>query len=143
MRKRKTWFIIADGGRARFIERDEQGAYRTISSFVSTELKASSRDLATERPGRVHESATTARHATEPKTDPKEAAKEDFVRYVADQVQSEQENFDDLVLVAPPRVLGQLREMLAKSVADAVTWDLAKDLTKVPDHELSEHLSKS
>ena len=143
MRKRKTWFIIADGGRARFIERDEQGAYRTISSFVSTELKASSRDLATERPGRVHESATTARHAIEPKTDPKEAAKEDFVRYVADQVQSEQENFDDLVLVAPPRVLGQLREMLAKSVADAVTWDLAKDLTKVPDHELSEHLSKS
>ncbi len=143
MRKRKTWFIIADGGRARFVERDEQGAYRTISSFVSTELKASSRDLATERPGRVHESATTARHAIEPKTDPKEAAKEDFVRYVADQVQSEQENFDDLVLVAPPRVLGQLREMLAKSVADAVTWDLAKDLTKVPDHELSEHLSKS
>jgi protein required for attachment to host cells len=142
MRKRKTWFIIADGGRARFVERDEQGAYRTISSFVSTELKASSRDLATERPGRVHESATTARHAIEPKTDPKEAAKEDFVRYVADQVQSEQENFDDLVLVAPPRVLGQLRETLAKSVADAVTWDLAKDLTKVPDHELSEHLSK-
>jgi protein required for attachment to host cells len=142
MRKRKTWFIIADGGRARFVERDEQGAYRTVSSFVSTELKASSRDLATERPGRVHESATTARHAIEPKTDPKEAAKEDFVRYVADQVQSEQENFDDLVLVAPPRVLGQLRETLAKSVADAVTWDLAKDLTKVPDHELSEHLSK-
>ena len=142
MRKRKTWFIIADGGRARFVEHDEQGAYRTISSFVSTELKASSRDLATERPGRVHESATTARHAIEPKTDPKEAAKEDFVRYVADQVQSEQENFDDLVLVAPPRVLGQLRETLAKSVADAVTWDLAKDLTKVPDHELSEHLSK-
>jgi protein required for attachment to host cells len=142
MRKRKTWFIIADGGRARFVERDEQGAYRTISSFVSTELKASSRDLATERPGRVHESATTARHAIEPKTDPKEAAKEDFVRYVADQVQSEQKNFDDLVLVAPPRVLGQLRETLAKSVADAVTWDLAKDLTKVPDHELSEHLSK-
>ena len=142
MRKRKTWFIIADGGRARFVERDEQGAYRTISSFVSTELKASSRDLATERPGRVHESATTARHAIEPKTDPKEAAKEDFVRYVAEQVQSAQENFDDLVLVAPPRVLGQLRETLAKSVADAVTWDLAKDLTKVPDHELSEHLSK-
>ena len=142
MRKRRTWYVIADGGRARFVERDEQGAYRTVSSFVSTELKASSRDLGTERPGRVHESATTARHAIEPKTDPKEAAKEDFIRYVAEQVQSAQENYDDLVLVAPPRVLGQLRETLAKSVADAVTRDLAKDLTKVPDHELSEHLAK-
>ena len=142
MRKRRTWYVIADGGRARFVERDEQGAYRTISSFVSTELKASSRDLGTERPGRVHESATTARHAIEPKTDPKEAAKENFIRYVAEQVQSAQENYDDLVLVAPPRVLGQLRETLAKSVAGAVTRDLAKDLTKVPDHELSEHLAK-
>jgi protein required for attachment to host cells len=142
MRKRRTWYVIADGGRARFVERDEQGAYRTVSSFVSTELKASSRDLGTERPGRVHESATTARHAIEPKTDPKEAAKEDFIRYVAEQVQSAQENYDDLVLVAPPRVLGQLRETLAQSVADAVTRDLAKDLTKVPDHELSEHLAK-
>ena len=142
MRKRRTWYVIADGGRARFVERDEQGAYRTVSSFVSTELKASSRDLGTERPGRVHESATTARHAIEPKTDPKEAAKEDFIRYVAEQVQSAQEDYDDLVLVAPPRVLGQLRETLAKSVADAVTRDLAKDLTKVPDHELSEHLAK-
>lgn len=142
MRKRRTWYIIADGGRARFVERDEQGAYRTVSSFVSTELKASSRDLATERPGRVHESATTARHAIEPKIDPKDAAKEDFVRYVADQVQSAQENFDDLVLVAPPRVLGQLRETLSKSVAETVTRDLAKDLTKVPDNELGEHLAK-
>ena len=141
MRKRRTWYVIADGGRARFVERDEQGAYRTISTFVSTEMKASSRDLATERPGRVHESATTARHAIEPKTDPKEAAKEDFIRYVVEQVQSAQESFDDLVLVAPPRVLGHLRETLPKSVADAVTRDLAKDLTKVPDHELSEHLA--
>ena len=113
MRKRKVWYVIADGGRARFVERDEQGAFRTISSFVSTDLHEASRDLVSDRPGRVQESATPSRHSVEPKTDPHEAAKEDFVRYVADQLQLEQNNFEEIVLVAPPRVLGQIRTMLA------------------------------
>lgn len=140
MRKRKIWYVIADGGRARFVEHDEQGAFRTISSFVSTDLHEASRDLVSDRPGRVYESATSSRHGVEPRTDPHEAAKEDFVRYVADQLQSEQDNFEEIVLVAPPRVLGQLRTMLAKPIAEAVTRELSKDLTKVPDHDLAEHL---
>ena len=37
MKKPKLWYVIADGGRARFVERDEDGAFRTLSSFVSTE----------------------------------------------------------------------------------------------------------
>lgn len=141
MRKRKVWYVIADGGRARFVERDEQGAFRTISSFVSTDLHEASRDLVSDRPGRVQESATPSRHSVEPKTDPHEAAKEDFVRYVADQLQLEQNNFEEIVLVAPPRVLGQIRTMLAKPIADAVGRELSKDLTKVPDHDLAEHLA--
>ena len=38
MKKARLWYVIADGGRARFVERDEQGAFRTLSSFVSKEL---------------------------------------------------------------------------------------------------------
>ena len=41
MKKSKLWYVIADGGRARFVERDDQGAFRTLSSFVSTELHTS------------------------------------------------------------------------------------------------------
>ena len=49
-------------------------------------------------------------------------------------------SFDKLVLVAPPRVLTELKEKLSKAMAKLVADGLQKDLTKVPDHELGEHL---
>lgn len=143
MKKAKIWYVIADGGRARFVERDEQGAFRTVSSFVSTELHAKSSDLGRDRPARVMESATPGRSAVEPRRDLKEAAKQDFVKLVAEQIDQEhgRGQFDNLVLVAPPGVLTELKGNLSKSMAELVVDDLQKDLTKVPDHNLTGHLA--
>ena len=143
MKKAKVWYAIADGGRARFVERDEGGAYRTIVSFESADVHRKARDLVSDAPGRAMESATPARSAVEPRQDPKRAAKDDFVKLVADKLASEhgRSAFDQLVLVAPPRVLTELKQKLAKPVADLVVKDLQKDLTKVPDHDLTEHLA--
>src|SRR5512134_1304744 len=103
MKKAKVWYVIADGGRARFVERDERGAFRTVSSFGSTELHAKASDLGRDRPARVMESATPGRSAIEPRRDLKEAAKQDFVKLVAEQIDAEhgRAQFDNLVLVAP------------------------------------------
>ena len=57
MKHARIWYIIADGGRARFVERDETGAYRTVLSFVAAEMHKRSRDLGLDRPARVKESA--------------------------------------------------------------------------------------
>jgi len=143
MKKAKVWYAIADGGRARFVERDENGAFRTVVSFDSAELHARSKDLGTDRPGRVMESATTGRSAVEPRHDLKRQAKEDFVELVADELAAEHGRgaFDQLMLVAPPGVLTELKQKLAKPIADLVVKDLQKDLTKVPDHDLTEHLA--
>lgn len=143
MRKKKICYVIADGGRARFVMRDEQGAFRTVSSFVSTELHAKSSDLGRDRPARVMESATPGRSAVEPRRDLKEAAKQDFVKLVAEQIDEEhgRGQFDNLVLVAPARVLAELRNSLSKPMADLVVDDLQKDLTNVPDHDLTGHLA--
>jgi len=143
MKKPKICYVIADGGRARFVERDENGAFRTVSSFVSTELHAKSSDLGRDRPARAMESATPARSAIEPRRDLKEAAKEDFVKIVADEVDAEHERlkFDRLVLVAPPGVLTQLKQKLSKAMAERVVDGLQKDLTNVPDHDLTQHLT--
>ena len=99
--------------------------------------------LGTDRPSRVNESANAARHAVEPRRDLHSAAKEDFVKQVAGAVDGEHERggFDKLVLVAPPRVLTELKEKLSKTMAKLVADGLQKDLTKVPDHELTAHLA--
>jgi protein required for attachment to host cells len=142
-KKPKVWYVIADGGRARFVERDEGGAFRTVSSFISTELHAKSSELGRDRPARVRESANAARSAIEPRRDLKEAAKEDFVKLVAEQLDEEhgRGQFESLVLVAPPGVLTELRNSLSKPIAKLVADDLQKDLTKIPDRDLTEHLA--
>jgi protein required for attachment to host cells len=143
MKNTKVWYVIADGGRARFVERDDRGAYRTVLSFVASELHERSQDLGLDRPARVKESASPARHAVEPRRDLHEAAKEDFIALVAEEIETEhgRDQFDKLVLVAPPGVLTELKQKLSKPMAQIVAEDLQKDLTKVPDHDLSEHLS--
>ena len=143
MKKAKIWYVIADGGRARFVERDERGAFRTVSSFVSTELHAKASDLGRDRPARVMESATPGRSAIEPRRDLKEAAKQDFVKLVAEQIDAEhgRAQFDNLVLVAPPGVLTELKNHLSKAMTERVVNDVQKDLTNVPDHDLTGHLA--
>jgi protein required for attachment to host cells len=143
MKKAKLWYVIADGGKARFVERDRRGAFRTAVSFVSTELHARTSDLGRDRPPRAQESATATRHAIEPRRDLKEAAKEDFVKLVAEQLDAERGrgSFDRLMLVAPPGVLTGLKESLSKEIAGLVADDLQKDLTNVPDHQLADHLA--
>ena len=145
MKKPGLWYVIADGGRARFVVRGEEGAFRTLSSFVSTELHKSAHELGRDRPARVKESATPARSAVEPRRDLHEGAKVDFIRTIANTLAAELKdgNFDELVLVAPPGVITELKHSLSKSTAKVVVKELHKDLTKVPDHELTKHLSTS
>jgi protein required for attachment to host cells len=138
-----TWLVIADGGRARLIaRRSEEPRYSTLRELMSIAEQVPSRELAADRPGRSHESATTARHALEPRSDPHERAKEAFAQEVAKALSEANaaEAFDRLILVAPPRVAAALRRVLDKPVLAKIVGELAKDLTKVPDHELGGHL---
>ena len=143
MKRARIWYVIADGGRARFVARDEQGAYRTVQSFVAAEIHKRSRELGLDRPARVKESATSARHAVEPRRDLHEAAKEDFLALVAEEIEAAhgRDQFDRLVLIAPSGALTELKQKLSKPMAKIVDKGLQKDLTKVPDHDLREHLA--
>jgi protein required for attachment to host cells len=143
MKQARICYVIADGGRARFVAQDDDGAFRTVLSFVAADMHKRSSDLGRDRPARVKESANTARHAVEPRRDLHEAAKEDFIALVAEEIAAEHGNgqFDQLVLVAPPKVLTELKHKLSKPLAALVVGDLQKDLTKVPDHDLTQHLA--
>jgi protein required for attachment to host cells len=116
-----------------------------VLSFVAAELHQRSHDLGRDRPSRVKESANAARHAVQPRRDLHEAAKQDFVALVAEKIESEHAGgqFDNLVLVAPPGVLTELKQKLSKPMIQLVVNDLQKDLTKVPDHDLAEHLASA
>jgi protein required for attachment to host cells len=140
----KLWIVVADGEHARIVAPREDGALQTHDRVDSKSAHLRSSDLGADHPGRVQESASAARHGAEPRTDPHEAAKERFARDLGAWLlqSSRQGAFDELVLVAPSHILADLRDSLDKTASDKLRGVLARDLTKIPDHELQPHLSE-
>lgn len=140
----RLWVLIADGEHARVVAPTMSAhQFATVTGFDSVTAHQRSHDLGTDRPGRVYESASVTRHAIAPHSDPHVEAKHHFAQAVArviDQHAAEHA-FDQLVLVAPPHTLSDLRAALGQNAAAMVVGSEAKELTKLSDHELSEHLA--
>ena len=133
---------IVDGEHARFVQPDADNMLRTVGSFDSASAHLRSRDIGSDRPGRAFESAASARHAIGARHDLHTLEKEKFVRLVSEQLSaaSARGEFDELLLVAPPRVLHELREALDAATQVKLVGTLEKDLVKTPDDELWPHV---
>jgi len=138
-----TWIVIADGSRARIVVRREDGkGFDIVSEAVSEEAHTPSREIWADRPGQAQESAYTGHHSIEPRRDPHEERKAAFIRGVAVQLNQAagDKRFDNLILFAPPRCLGELRDALDDAVRRKIKASAPKDLTKLPLDELPRHL---
>jgi protein required for attachment to host cells len=140
-----VWIVVADGGKARVLARHgSHGPLEPASNlcFAEAEARLPTREIGAERPGRVHESADTARHAMEPRVDWHRFAKEQFARSIATALEAaaQKKLYEELVIVAPPQALGDLRRALGRHAKAMLTAEIAKDLTNLPDHELPAHL---
>jgi protein required for attachment to host cells len=140
----KTWILIADAAHARVLE--TYGPGKPLIAVPDFEMRADlprSHDLGTERPGRTHESAGTARHAIEPRTNPHKQLEHDFTVLVAQRLNAAAaaKSFDRLVIAAPPAMLGDLRHALHKQTLDRVAAEVPKDLVKIADLDLRSHFA--
>jgi protein required for attachment to host cells len=139
----KTYVLIADGARARLFVTDKgrEGLRPALDQeFIGTNLR--SREIGSDRPGRAFDSAGYGRHAMEPPTDPHRHEERAFAHEVAGVIEQalRRGEFQNLVVVAPPKALGDLRAEFSGELRKRVTAELPKDLTKVPVHELPRHL---
>ena len=135
-------FVIADGGHARFVFPAADNALHTRMAVDSTHLHDRSSDLGSDRPGRSFESDSVTRHAIAPRHDLHEMEKEKFERFVAHKIcgESAADAFNELILVAPAHALSIIQGGLDETTAAKLVGTLAKDLTKVPDDALYQHL---
>jgi protein required for attachment to host cells len=142
MRVPKTLYVIADGGRARYVERTGPGHFNTFRKFISAHMHEKSSDLSRDRPGRVRESAAPARHAITAKTDPRSKVETAFIRSLAQDLHEDSTtgSFDNLVFIAPARLQNVLRDCLSPTLAAKLVKCIDKDLTKIPDGDLYRHL---
>lgn len=145
MKPIRSWIVIADGAQARILENTGPG--KGLTALPRKEWHQTlqpSRAIGSDRPGRTHDRLGPGRHAKEPPTDPHRNEKWNFARSLADHLNGAAltNSYDRLVLVAPPKTLGDLRQALGKEASERITAELAKDLTSLPDHELPNHLGE-
>jgi len=144
MRVPKTLYIIADGGRGRYVERTGPGQFGTFRKFVSAHMHEKASKLSHDRPGRVHESVGTTRHAIAAKIDPRDKIETAFIRSIADDLREDSsiDGFDNLVFIAPSKLQKVFHDSIPRAIAAKLIKCIGKDLTKVPDGDLYRHLGR-
>jgi protein required for attachment to host cells len=142
----RTWIVVADGTQARILLNTgrESGVRRVPGGQFHQKLPAG-RDLVTDRQPRVQESVGSARHAVEPKIDPREQRKRQFIERLAEHLaQAERRGeFDGLVIVAPPHALGDFRQALTRGLRKRVIAEIAHDYAHQEDEAVYQHVKPS
>lgn len=120
-----TLVVVADGSRARFFSTDAE-------MLELIELPTLTNKQHSEHRHKAAGAADSGHHSEEGK----------FAVEIATHLASEggKKAFRDLVLVAPPHMLGDLRNALPKQVALQVTATVPKDLVGDARNELAKHL---
>lgn len=139
MKPTKTWVLVADATRAKIYENNGPGrGLREMSDLSLEEGIARTRELGTDRPGRTHDRFGKGRHALAPKADWHMQAKQEFADGLGEYLSAEclKKSYDRLVLVAPPRTLGHLRNALSTQAANLVTAEINKDLTGLQQRDI-------
>ncbi len=135
------WFCVADATRARIVAlATPHGQFAQIKVIEQGEGYEHGRY---EPPGRNQESATTARHSFTDAETPARREKRDFAKEVAAHLNQAAQNgeFGQLVLAAPPKFLGDLRDGLTPKVRQIVLTEVHKDFIKLPLDELHDRLA--
>ena len=134
--------VVADGEKALFLRNEGDALHPNLE--VVREMKEENpptREQGSDRPGRFNDGPGVHRSAVAD-TDWHRAQKEKFADEVADRLYrlAHHGDFDKLVIVAPPVVLGEMRRRLHKEVSDRIVGEVPKTLTNHPVYEIEKLL---
>lgn len=128
------WILIADGEKALFLVNDGDEDFPDFNVVrIEAQENPPTREHGTDSPGRFNDGPSVQRSAVG-ETDWHSFEKERFAHEVSGILyrQAHRGEFNRLVLVAAPKVLGTLRAEMHKEVADCVIAEVPKTLTNHP-----------
>jgi protein required for attachment to host cells len=136
--------LVGDGRKALFLR--NRGTPVTPRFEIESEFEQDNpptREQGTDRPGRKHGSDGVSRSAIE-ETDQHQRAEQKFAVRIADRLYelAHANKYQALVMVAPPRMLGDLRAALHAEVAQRIVGEVSKDLLSHPLPEMTRLLSE-
>lgn len=143
--------VVADQAEARFYDAEPPDVALHASGGLRDPMaRLHERDLVSDRPGRVFDHAAprgtrrgaVAHHATGGERTARTEEAMAFARRIALQLERAQRQgrFDRIVLMANPRFLGMLRQVLSPQLGRCVVAEVAKDLVHQSDQVVSAHV---
>ncbi len=127
----KIWVLVANQAEAQFYAcKRLPGKLVPAGTLINEEGAAHARDLISDAPGRVHDRTGNARHMMEPDTAVKVEIRRRFVKEIVGRLEAahQRRDFDELVVLAAPAVLGVIRKTMTSGLAKAVIREMPKDL---------------
>ena len=125
----KHWVIVADASQARVMEM--RGSELTVVRELDNAAgRARSQNLVSDQAGRTNKSGRRIRSAMDPPTSPHEKQVNLFASRLAKLLDAAAEagDYERLTLVAPPHLLGLLRNEISRDVRRRLSGQIAKDL---------------
>lgn len=137
--------LVADGRKMLFLRNQGDGEYlNLVVEEAAEQPDAATSDQGTDRPGRAANPPGTPGSAMG-QTDWHQQDEDRFAADAADLLKRRalDNDFESLIVVAPPRMLGELRKHYHKEVSDRLTGELDKDLTGHPIPDIEAALQKA
>ena len=138
----QAWVVVCDGGKALILQNDGDEKFPNLQVHSSHSIDNAPTHLqGADAPGRVHASTGAARSAVK-QTDWHEQAEQTFIREFADGLNKAVTAGTPkaMILIAPPRALGILRNSLSPAALKTVTIELHHDYTHLPTYEIEKRL---
>lgn len=141
--KKNCWVVVTDGAGYRIFSCSRPGTSMILlEQRTFPDAKKTSQEIGSDRPGRYHGGHNSSRHAFENRVDWHVQAEREVAREVAQLLNQRRRDkrFDELVLVAPPRALGDMRSFLNAKLFGSKITEIDKDLTHLTKIEIEEYL---
>lgn len=136
----ETWIVVADASQARVFDPDgPNGKWVVVQQFSHLESREQGQDLRGNRPDQIQHAEEKDIRGPQPERF-FDVEDDRFAKEICEALtRSVSANaFRNLVLVAPPRFLGRLRQHLTPAIRPRVRAEIAKDYSSLKPHELAD-----
>jgi protein required for attachment to host cells len=136
------WVVVCDGKKALLLENVGDAVFPNLKTKeVHEQNVPATHEQGTDAPGRAFSSVGTGRSAVE-QTDWHEQSERSFLEDLAGRLDAAVTAGETkaMIIVAPPRALGWLRQAYSAHLRQAVRAEIDKDLVRMPVHEIEKHL---
>ena len=137
------WVVVCDGSKALFLENAGDSKFPNLKTREVLEQKVPpTSELGSDAPGRSHSSVGHGRSSVE-QTDYHTLQEEEFLRGIAAKLDTalQRGEVKSVILVAPPRAIGVLRQAYTHALKHGVRAEIQKDYVKLPVYEIEKHLA--